>query len=374
MAETGRLPAEEAAAALVAWYRPIARDLPWRKAPTPYHVLLSELMLQQTRVETVIPYFERFVARWPTLEDLASAEPDEVMHAWAGLGYYSRARNLLASAKAAVAAGGLPSDPAALRALPGIGPYTAGAIASIAYGVRAPLVDGNVERVICRLDGLREDPRRAGQKLVWARASALQQALAQGEDPGALNQALMELGATVCTPRNARCDRCPLSEGCVARREGLVEILPQKPAKARPREVRGVAGIAWGPQGFLLGKRPGDEAGRGLLAGLWEPIGCEPEGDETDEEALVKAFRERAGVEVRSQVRLGTVVHVFTHRRLSCAVFEVEIRGEPEALSFYEEARWVSEPSSVPLSTLAAKILRQRSQPSLLAAEPALKP
>jgi A/G-specific adenine glycosylase len=352
---------------LLDWYAEVARDLPWRRDPTPYQVLLSELMLQQTRVETVIPYFERFLARWPTLEALAAASEEEVLHAWAGLGYYSRARNLHRCAQAAAAAGGLPRDPDALRALPGIGPYTAGAVASIAFGVRAPLVDGNVERVLSRLYALAEDPKGAGRAAIWARAGELQEAL-QGDDaPGALNQALMELGATICVPRNARCGRCPVSEGCLALAEGLVESLPTKGAKKAPREVVGVTGIVCGPKGFLLGRRP-----KGLLAGMWEPIGAELEpadslGDGV--EAIQAALRERAGVEVLSLAPLGAVVHVFTHRRLTLHVFDVEISGEPRAASFYEEVRWVGDPSSVPLSTLASKILRQRSQPMLLAAE-----
>jgi A/G-specific adenine glycosylase len=361
-----RLAAGEVVSRLLAWYAEVARDLPWRRDPAPYPVLLSELMLQQTRVETVIPYFERFLARWPTLEALAAASEEEVLHAWSGLGYYSRARNLHRCAQAAAAAGGLPRDPEALRALPGIGPYTAGAVASIAFGVRAALVDGNVERVISRLDALAEDPKGAGRAAIWARAGELHETLEQGQSPGALNQALMELGATICVPRNAKCGRCPLSEGCLAREQELVESLPTKGAKKPPREVVGVTGIVCGPQGFLLGRRP-----KGLLGGLWEPIGTELEASALGDgvEAVKQALLDRAGVEVISLAPLGPVVHVFTHRRLTTHVFDVEISGEPRTAAFYEEVRWVADPASVPLSTLAHKILRQRSQPTLLAAE-----
>lgn len=353
------------AARILEWYGREARDLPWRRDPSPYHVLLSELMLQQTRVETVVPYFERFVARWPTLEALAAADPEDVLHAWAGLGYYSRARNLLACAVAAVARGGLPSDPAALRELPGIGPYTAGAVASIAFGVRTPLVDGNVERVLCRLDGRDDDPRREGRAALWDRAGALLDAIPADAHPGALNQGLMELGATICTPRAPRCTACPISEDCVGRASGEPERWPRKVAKAPPRPIHGVAAVVRGDGGFLLGRRPA-----GLLGGMWEPIGCEHDtGD--DLLALTDAFRDRVGVSLVGCRYLGDIVHVFTHRRLTCAVFAATVSGEPRAVDHYPEVRWVVDPAAVPLSALAHKMLALDRSPRLpLAAEP----
>lgn len=347
------------------WYTRVARDLPWRQNPTPYHVLLSELMLQQTRVETVVPYFQRFVERWPTIESLAAADPEEVLLEWAGLGYYSRARNLLKCAVAAVEAGGLPSDPQALRAFPGIGPYTAGAVASIAFGVRTPLVDGNVERVLCRLDGRDADPRREGKAALWERAASLLEAMPADAHPGALNQGLMELGATICTPRSPRCTACPVAEGCVARVSGTPERWPTKVPKAPPKAVRGVAAVVRGPAGFLLGRRP-----PGLLGGMWEPPGCEHDGDD-EIAALADAFRERLGVRIVGCRYLGEVVHVFTHRRLTCAVYDATVAGDPSAVAHYPDVRWVAEPAGVPLSALALKMLSLHRSPSLpLAAEP----
>ncbi|MEQ1502029.1 MAG: A/G-specific adenine glycosylase [Myxococcota bacterium] len=356
---TDRSPAPELAASIVRWFGRVARDLPWRRDPTPYHVLLSELMLQQTRVETVIPYFERFVARWPTLEALAAAPLDDVLTEWAGLGYYARARNLVRCAIAATERGGLPQDPDGLRTLPGIGPYTAGAIASIAFGAATPLVDGNVERVLCRLDGIEDDPRSTGRAAVWARAAELVAARPADAHPGALNQGLMELGATVCTPRAPKCGACPVADGCVARATGEPERLPNKAAKPSPRPMRGVSGIVRADGGFLLGQRP-----PGLLGGMWEPIGChwDPDrpggGDEpVATDRLRDAFRDRVGVELVTATPLGSVEHLFTHRHLTCTVFTAAIRGTPRILDHYTDVRWVTDLRAVAVSTLARRVL-----------------
>lgn len=339
--------------ALLPWYAANARDLPWRRDPTPYHVLLSELMLQQTRVDTVIPYFGRFLAQWPTIEALATADEQDVLRAWAGLGYYRRARSLLACARAAVAAGGLPDTAEALAELPGIGPYTAGAIASIAWGRRSPLVDGNVERVISRWDGLHADPRSpAGRRAIWAAVGALHDALRDAEAPGALNQALMELGALVCTPRAPRCDRCPVADRCAARAAGDAESLPKLAPKAAPVAVTAAYGLARCDGALVVGRRP-----EGLLGGLWEPIGVELAEGDAPEAALQAAFRERAGLEVVVGPELGVVRHTFTHRRLVARVFAVTAGGPPGAASWYDEVRAVRDPAALPLSTLARKLL-----------------
>ncbi|MCB9663401.1 MAG: A/G-specific adenine glycosylase [Alphaproteobacteria bacterium] len=334
---------------LLPWYRAVARDLPWRRRPTPYQVLLSELMLQQTRVETVIPYFERFVARWPTLEALAAASDEEVLGAWAGLGYYRRARSLLAAARAARDRGGLPRDPDALRRLPGVGPYTAGAIASIAHGVPAAAVDGNVERVLCRVDGVHDDPRRAAaRRALTARAEAITAPGVAGE----VTQALMELGATVCTPRRPRCDRCPWSDACVARAAGEAEQLPRLPARKAPRAEEGVAGLLVDEGRVLLGQRP-----PGLLGGLWEPV--LGQGVPRTAAAIRDVFAARTGLTVEVTGALGEVRHVFTHRVLTLDVHAVRrVGGRLRGDGSYEALAWADlEAPGLPLSVLARKLL-----------------
>jgi A/G-specific adenine glycosylase len=340
------------ASLLLAWYDVGHRAMPWRSAPTPYHVLLSEIMLQQTRVDTVIPYFERFIARWPTLEALAAADDDDVLAAWAGLGYYRRARALLAAARAAVARGGLPADPDGLRELPGIGPYTAGAIASIAFGQPAAAVDGNVERVISRLDARREDPTRpAGKRAITARVLELQPA----DRPGDFNQALMELGATVCAPRNPRCLVCPWREPCRARALGVAEELPIKPKKAAPVAERGVAGVLRLDTGLLLARRAPDR----LLGGLWEPPTGPLGDDEEPADAVVALFAGALGVPVAVDAHLGRVVHVFTHRRWTLEVFAVRAvaAAEPRPVAGYDAAGFGTVDDGRALSKLARKIL-----------------
>ncbi len=340
--------------------------MPWRDSPTPYHVLLSELMLQQTRVETVVPYFERFVTRWPTLEALAGADEEDVLHAWAGLGYYSRARNLLRCARTVTERGAMPETVDELRALPGIGPYTAGAVASIAFGVRTPLVDGNVERVISRFDARSPDPRGAGKKALWARVAELHEAAEADVAPGDLNQALMELGATVCRPRQTDCDRCPIARGCRALAEDAVLTYPTKKPKKPPTPMFAVYGIWERPEGIVLGRRPEG----GLLSGLWEPIGTELAETADPRTALTTAFELRTGCVVSKAHPIGEVVHVFSHRRLRATVFRVEASGTPRCVAHYQEITVRANPEDVALSTLARRILALRPQLELpLAAE-----
>jgi len=345
-------PASALRDALVRWYRASARDLPWRHDVTPYRVLVSELMLQQTRVETVIPYFARFLERFPSLQDLASAELDEVLQHWQGLGYYRRARFLHAAARAAVAQGGLPSDPEGLRALPGIGAYTAGAVASIAHGVPAPAIDGNVQRVIARVDGLQDDPKKAaGRRAVEARVQAIQDATVASE----VTQGLMELGATVCTPRSPDCGECPWAAPCVARATGQQEALPRTAKKKPPKPVSGVALVVVDDDRVLLGRRP-----EGLLGGLWEPPWVQGEG--------LAALAPRVGPLPEDVVHAGQIVHVFTHRRLTLDVHVAP--GDRQApigpVSFYEELAWdAGHGRSRPLSKLAHKILSVVRAPGL---------
>ncbi len=355
-------PASQFVRTLVDWYAHSARAMPWRADPTPYKVLLSELMCQQTRVETAIPYFHRFIDRWPTLDALAAASEEDVLGEWAGLGYYSRARNLLAAARAAVAQDGLPSDVRGLRSLPGIGPYTAGAIASIAFGTRAALVDGNVERVLSRLDAREEDPRSSvGKKALWARAEELH-ASWEGH-PGDLNQALMELGATVCTPRRPACPTCPVRETCRGLALGTATTLPRKAKKKPPVPTYGATGILRRGGKLVLARRsPG-----GLLGGLWEPLRVTVAQDEDPASALVSGFESHLSQSVRVVAELGAVVHVFSHRRLSCRVFLVEAtRDAPLVASGdYCAVAALDAPDTVGLSALARKVLALAEQPAL---------
>ena len=227
---------------LLAWYDANARDLPWRippqrsragDRPDPYHIWLSEVMLQQTTVAAVIPYFDHFTQRWPTVADLAAAEDADVMGAWAGLGYYARARNLLKCARAVAAEGGrFPGTEADLAQLPGIGPYTAAAVAAIAFGRRAVVVDGNVERVMARIHDV-ETPLPDAKSLLRELADAA----TPDTRPGDYAQAVMDLGATVCTPRSPSCGICPWADGCAARKAGTAAALPRKRPKA-PKPIR----------------------------------------------------------------------------------------------------------------------------------------
>lgn len=343
---------DDLARSLLGWYDRERRDLPWRSEPSAYRTLLSEIMLQQTRVETVIPYFERFVARWPTLRELAAASDEEVLSEWAGLGYYRRARSLLAAARAASAMGGLPRSEPELRALPGIGPYTAGAIASIAFGAHEVAIDGNVERVMSRLRGDERDPTRPAVRRAM-RADILD---LQPEDrPGDFNQALMELGAVICTPRAPSCDRCPWSLQCRGRALGIHERLPNKPKKPKPVPEAGVAGILRIDGRVLLARR---EAGA-RLGGLWEPPRAPLAKGEEPTVVLERAFAQRTGVPVQVGAHLGRVVHVFTHRKLSLEVFEVVPRGvcEPAAALDYDAAALLRLDGAPALSKLAHKVL-----------------
>lgn len=309
---------------LLRWYDANRRDLPWRRTSDPYAIWISEAMLQQTRVETVIPYWQRFLEAFPDVDSLASADLDDVYAIWTGLGYYSRARNLKSAAETLVADhdGRLPDTAEGLRELKGIGRYTAGAVASIAFDREEPLVDGNVIRVFARLLGIREDSAaRAVVERMWSVAAEL----VEGPRPGDLNQALMELGATICTPRNPHCLACPVRESCDAHAAGDAESLPIKQKRAKQKPMRAVA--AWIERGgkILAVRRP--EVG--LMAGLWELPGGEIDPREEGKDRVEAILRDRVGLEVRSLEGVGHVEHVFTHRRLKLEIFRC--RSEPGA-------------------------------------------
>jgi A/G-specific adenine glycosylase len=301
-----------ARAALLSWYDRHARDLPWRRTRDPYAIWVSEIMLQQTRVETVIPYYSRFLRRFPTPCALADAPLDDVLAHWSGLGYYRRARLLHAGAKAVVEAhgGAVPRTHEARRALPGVGRYTAGAIGSIAFDLPEPIVDGNVARVLSRLACI-DTPlgTRETERVLWEQAEQF----SQGERPGALNQALMELGACVCLPQTARCDVCPLASLCRARRAGRVRELPVPAAKKAPRTLRLVALLASDAKGRIFLQR-----GEGsLFGGLWGVPMREGEG----KEAVQELAQELGLSGPLDDEERGRVKHVLTHRVFQLQVF-----------------------------------------------------
>jgi A/G-specific adenine glycosylase len=318
---------------LLRWYDGIKRDLPWRRDPTPYKTLVSEVMAQQTGLATVGPYFERFLRRFPTLEILAEATDDQVTALWSGLGYYARARNLRRAAAVVVAehGGALPRTEAGLRELPGVGPYTAAAVAAIAFEARAFALDGNAMRVLARLYRVEARIDRPATRALLHRRGLDQVPLRRRGD---FNQAVMELGATVCTPRHPRCEVCPLRTGCGARAAGLAETLPRK-AKRTPRPiVRVVCVYVTDGARVLMVKRP-----FGLLAGTWAlPDGESVLGTEPPAE-LARRVARGSGIRGDSVEYRGAVRHVFTHRDVTAEVFRLEVpAGDPAAA----DRRWVT--------------------------------
>jgi A/G-specific adenine glycosylase len=321
--DAARVDAGRVAADLLAWYDSAARVLPWRSPPgvraDPYHVWLSEIMLQQTTVKAVIPYYLKFLKRWPTVAALAAADIDAVMAAWAGLGYYSRARNLHACAKAVASAhqGQFPRDEAALRGLPGIGGYTAAAIAAIAFDIPATAVDGNVERVVARLFAV-EEPLPAAKPRIKALAAQLTPQARAGD----FTQGMMDLGASICSPRSPSCLVCPLRGDCLGYAAGIAEMLPVKAKKGEKPRRYGAAFLALRKDGaVLLRRRPA----RGLLGGMlevpstvWGP--AMPDQDEALAHAPLRAdWRPISGI----------VRHTFTHFDLDLAVYRAD--GFPAA-------------------------------------------
>lgn len=341
--------------ALLGWFDVAARTLPWRERRDAYGIWLSEIMLQQTRVDTVIPYYERFLTMYPTVHALADAPVEDVLKQWAGLGYYRRARQLCQAAREVVAnhEGKFPQDPKGLQELSGVGRYTAGAIASIAFGVATPLVDGNVIRVFARLFGLTEDMRKsAGVKRVWRLAAEL----VDSERPGDFNQSLMELGATVCTPKAPRCADCPVAADCAAKRTGNPLALPVLSKRAKPKVVM-AASLVWrGRDGKTLLARRNSE---GLFGGMWEPPMVE------GTRAMLPQALRSLQLPVDSARVVGRVRHTLSHRRYEVEVYLVD---GADALDVVPPARF-ADPSKydrlefrsvedAPLSTFAKKVLR----------------
>jgi A/G-specific adenine glycosylase len=340
--------------ALLAWYDRTARDLPWRRSRDPYAIWVSEIMLQQTRVETVIPYYERFLTRFPHVHALASAAEDDVLAHWSGLGYYRRARLLHRGAQHVVAVheGQVPRDPTQRLAMPGVGRYTAGAIGSIAYDLPEPIVDGNVARVLARMLAIDTAlGERVTETRLWGEAAQL----AQGERPGALNQALMELGALVCTPQKPRCVECPVREHCRAFAERRVDVLPVVPAKKAPKALQLVAVHAVDREGKVwLARSEGS-----LFGGLWGVPMSEGKGA-----ALATDLTKRVGLSgTLSKKAVGHVRHVLTHRALAIEVFSLHgATGKAHATLKCLRADALD---ALGISTLTRKILQVGAASSL---------
>jgi A/G-specific adenine glycosylase len=311
---------------LLRWYDRMRRDLPWRagpnRTPTPYEILVSELMLQQTQVATVIPYFHRFVARFPTIAELAAADEQEVLRYWQGLGYYSRARNLLMAARQVMEKhrGELPGDVEPLLTLRGIGRYTAGAVSSIAFNRRAPILDGNVSRVLCRLDKIETDPReRSTQSLLWQRAEELLPRKRIGD----FNSAMMELGALICSPRSPQCLLCPVRAHCAAFAAGVIERIPVTRIKPQtPLVERNTFCIRRGDR-WLIEQRPG----RGRWASMWQFI--------------TRPSRDEPPTKIAKKRKIGTIAHALTHRRYRFDVYLCDAAGT-ENLTNGAEHRWTT--------------------------------
>ncbi len=314
---------------LLAHYDRAARDLPWRRTRDPYEIWVSETMLQQTRVATVLDRWPRFLAQFPDVRSLAGAREDQVLKAWEGLGYYARARSLYRAARVLVARYGatLPREVEALVALPGFGPYTAAAVASIAFGCPAAVVDGNVVRVVARLLDEGGDVTRSAARERVRRAA---DAFLPASRPGDWNQAVMDLGATVCVPRAPRCDVCPLADVCRARARGRAAALPHRPARKPVPHHDIAAGLVWRGDRLLVARRPRE----GLLGGLWEFPGGKRERGETLEEACAREVREETGLEVAVGRRFVAIDHAYTHMKITLHLFHCSCaRGRPRPLA-----------------------------------------
>ena len=327
---------KEVSPLLLKWFHKNARDLPWRRTKDPYAIWVAEIMLQQTQVDTVEPYYHRFLNQFPTVRQLARARLDTVLKLWEGLGYYSRARNLHMAAKTVIRDhdGNVPQTKQALLSLPGIGRYTAGAIASIAFNEDEPVVDGNVIRVLCRLFRIRENPKSGTvQKQLWHLAEEL---LPSGR-AGTFNQALMELGATVCSPRKPNCDACPLRKICSAKKHNEQEKLPRRAErKPLPRQEVVVA-VIYKKGRILIDKRKPD----GLLGGLWEFPGGKIEDGESLTAALKREVREELGITIRIKRPLITVQHAYSHFSVTLHAFEcTHASGTPKCRTCVD-CKWI---------------------------------
>jgi A/G-specific adenine glycosylase len=351
---------------LLAWFTRHRRDLPWRRDRDPYRIWVSEVMLQQTTVAAVGPYFERFIARFPTVKDLAAAGEQDVLRLWEGLGYYRRARHLHQAARRLVAEydGRLPDNPAVWTDLSGVGRYILGAVLSQAFDRRLPIVEANSLRVLCRLFGYDGEPRSAqGQRWLWETACRVLPAKQVGD----FNQALMELGALVCTPAAPKCERCPISTLCVARARGLQDAIPRKTTRPAVTEVHEVAfAIRRGPR-VLLVQRPANVK---RWACMWEFPHGELQHNESHEAAAARLVGLLTGLDVVLGAELATIRHSVTRFHITLVCLEAESHGGRFRSDFYQRGRWlrpaelaahpVSAPQRLLAKTLAAKNRQRR--------------
>jgi len=321
---------------LLVWFAANARDMPWRRTRDPYAIWVSEVMLQQTQVDTVIPYYHRFLDTFPTIGRLAAADLDRLLKVWEGLGYYTRARNLHKAARAVVEnhAGQIPDDLDALLSLPGVGRYTAAAVGSIAFGLAAAVLDGNVIRVLSRLDCIKDDPSKPKiRERLWQRADEL----LDPAHPGDFNQAMMELGATVCLPRNPLCPSCPVAEQCLARHRGLQDKLPiRKKAAKLPLQVVAV-GLIWKGRKLLIDKRKPE----GLLGGLWEFPGGKRLPGEKLPATIVREAKEELDIVIEPGRQVCVVEHTYSHFCVRLHVFECRFVSGRVRCRTCDEFRWI---------------------------------
>lgn len=320
---------------LLSWYKEYKRDLPWRKDQDPYKIWVSEIMLQQTKVDTVIPYFYRFIEQFPTVYALADADEQDVLKVWEGLGYYSRARNLQHAARQVVEEyeGEIPHNPEQLGKLKGIGPYTRGAILSIAFNQPEPAVDGNVMRVLSRILKIEDDIALAKTKKVF---ESISRKVISKEDPSSFNQAVMELGALVCTPKSPTCLLCPINEHCRAYKEGIEEQLPVKTKKAKQKKKKYKAILIKNSTGKIVIEKRSE---KGLLANLWQfpMVPAEVKSIEQAEQWLYKEY----GLDITIHKKLGELKHVFTH-----IIWEIDIyNARTKQITIENEPRikWVDQ-------------------------------
>jgi len=330
-------PPQQLAPLLLTWFDKHARVLPFRGTRDAYAVWVSEIMLQQTQVATVVPYYNRFMARFPTVEKLASARLDSVLKLWQGLGYYTRARNLHKAARLVVERHGgvFPSAFDDIVALPGIGRYTAGAIASIAFNQAVPALDGNVMRVLCRLYCLHDNPKTsAAQKRLWQLAATLVPA----DRPGDYNQSMMELGATVCTPKSPDCGHCPVQPLCLAYARGVQETLPKIPKAAATPHYTVAVGLVFMGEKLLIDKRKPE----GLLGGMWELPGGKKQKNETLKQTVAREIAEETGITVAVGKRLCAVRHAYSHFRITIHAFCCDYAGGTAKPLGCAAVKWVA--------------------------------